>query len=100
MLSRVSLTSALLPDLRGRSIVRPITTISTPNSISRRWPSTILPSCAPAAAPMTPDTANTSAQGHFTVPARAWPKRLLAALTATAIALVPIATCGEGTPTT
>ena len=42
----------------------------------------------------------TSAQGHFTVRARAWPARLAAALAATAIALVPIAMCAAGTPTT
>src|SRR5581483_6436705 len=36
----------------------------------------------------------------FTWRARAWPKRLAAALAATATALVPIAACGEGTPTT
>ena len=35
MLSRVSCTSALPPDLRGRSIVSPTTTISTPNSIKQ-----------------------------------------------------------------
>ena len=100
MLSALSVTSGLPPDLRGRSIIRPTTTISTPNNSSRREPSTILPSCAPPAAPTMPETANTSAQGHFTVRARAWPARLAAALAATAMALVPMATCGEGTPTT
>ncbi len=86
--------------MRGRNIAMPTTIISTPNKVSSRPPSTILPSCAPPAAPAMPDNANTSAQGHFTVRARAWPARLVAALTATAIALVPMATCGEGTPTT
>jgi len=47
-----------------------------------------------------PDSANTSAQDHITVPPRAWLDRLMAALAATAIAEVPIATCGWGTPTT
>ena len=40
------------------------------------------------------------AQGQRTVRARAWPIRLIAALAATATALVPIATCADGTPTT
>ena len=39
--------------------------------ISSRVPSTILPSCAPKAAPITPAIANEMAQGHFTVPERA-----------------------------
>ena len=47
-----------------------------------------------------PAAANGSAQDHITVPPRAWFDRLTAALAATAIALVPIATCGSGTPTT
>jgi hypothetical protein len=47
-----------------------------------------------------PASANTMAQGHFTVLARAWPARLVAALIATAMALVPMATCGDSTPTT
>ncbi len=100
MVSALSVTFGSPPDLRGRSIVSPTTTISAPNSISRREPSTILPSCAPPAAPTMPDSANTSAQDHLTVRARAWPARLAAALAATAMALVPIATCADGTPTT
>ena len=46
----------------------------------------------PAAAYMPP-------QRHFTVPSRAWLSRPVAALAATAKALVPIATCGLLTPT-
>ena len=47
-----------------------------------------------------PAAANISAQDHTTVPPRAWFDRLTAALAATAMALVPIATWGSGTPTT
>ena len=54
----------------------------------------------PPKAPTIPAAAKTSAQDHTTVPPRAWLERLIAALAATAIALVPIATWGSGTPTT
>ena len=44
--------------------------------------------------------AKTVAQGHFTRPPRPCPIRLMRALTATAAAEVPMATCGSRTPTT
>ena len=51
-------------------------------------------------APAEPAAAKTKAQRHLTCPARACPQRLASALNATATALVPMATCGEATPTT
>ena len=53
-----------------------------------------------AKAPRTPAAANTAAQRHFTLPSRQCGRRLPSALAETATALVPIATCGEATPTT
>ena len=82
------------------SISVAITSITSANSASNFWPSSILPSSDPAKAPAIPAAANTSAQDHTTVPPRAWLERLTAALVATAIALVPIARCASGTPTT
>ena len=80
--------------------IRPATTsINIANSTSNFWPSTILLRLEPANAPSTPAAANTKAQRHFTVPRRACCARFAAALTATASALVPIATCALGTPT-
>ena len=58
-----------------------------------------LAAAAPASDPATPASANTAAQRHFTVPARAWGTRLPSALAATATAAVPIATCGDDMPT-
>ena len=46
-----------------------------------------------------PAMVKTVAHGHLTFPDRAWAIRLASALMETAIALVPIATCGEDTPT-
>ena len=81
--------------------IRPaITSINSANSANSFWPSTILPKIDPTKAPMIPAAAKVSAQDQRTVPPRAWFDRLTAALAATAIALVPIATWGSGTPTT
>ena len=77
-----------------------MTSMTSANSASSFWPSIILPSIEPPKAPTMPAAANISAQDHITVPPRAWLDRLIAAFAATAIALVPIATCGSGTPTT
>ena len=82
------------------SISAAMTSMISANSASSLWPSIILPSSEPAKAPMMPAAANGNAQDHITVPPRAWFERLTAALAATAMALVPIATCGSGTPTT
>ena len=49
---------------------------------------------------MTPLRAKTAPQRHFTVPNLAWLTRFMAAFTATATALVPMATWGFSTPTT
>ena len=76
-----------------------MTIIMAPNSTSSLWPSMCLASVDPRPAPTTPASVNTAAHGHFTLPARAWATRLLSALTDTASALVPIATCGGETPT-
>ena len=82
------------------SISAAITSISSANNASSFCPSIILPAIDPANAPATPAAANTSAHDQRTLPLRAWFDRFIAALAATATALVPIATCASGTPTT
>ena len=77
-----------------------MTIMTSANSASSFCPSTILPRIDPPKAPIMPAAANISAQDHTTVPPRAWLDRLIAAFAATAIALVPIARWGSGTPTT
>ncbi len=57
-------------------------------------------SVEPLHAPATPAAEKVTAQGHFTMPRRAWFTRFDSALRETAMALVPIARCGEATPTT
>ena len=66
---------AKLSERRGRSINRPTTIMRRPKRASSFSPSTALPAAAPAAAPTTPAPAKTSAHGHLTVCARAWPRR-------------------------
>ena len=87
------------PPARFFSISAPITIMRMPNRISKFWPSSCLATLAPANAPATPASENTIAQGQRTLPARQCAIMLANALIATAIALVPIATCGEATPT-
>jgi hypothetical protein len=99
-LSRVSLTSGASAVRRLRSIDRPTPTISSPNRTSSRLPSNAFPNSAPSAAPTIPAPANTAAHRHFTRPTRAWPIRLASAFTVTATVAVPIAACGDPTPTT
>jgi hypothetical protein len=100
MLDRFIFTSGRPMRERVFSISAAITSISSANNASNFWPSIILPRIDPANAPTTPAAANISAHDHTTVPPRAWFDRLTAALAATAIALVPIATWALGTPTT
>ena len=100
MLARVICTSGRPIRDRVFSIRTAITSISSANSASSFWPSIILPRIEPANAPTIPAAAKGSAQDHTTVPPRAWLDRLTAALAATAMALVPIATWASGTPTT
>jgi len=99
-LVKLILTSGKPSRVRVFSISIAMTIMTSANSASSFWPSTILPRIDPPNAPIMPAIANTSAQDHTTVPPRAWLDRLTAALAATAIALVPIATWGSGTPTT
>ena len=94
------LTSASPIRDRVFSISMAITSMISANSASSFWPSTILPRIEPPKAPTIPAAANTSAQDQITVPPRAWLERLIAAFVATAMALVPIAIWGSGTPTT
>jgi hypothetical protein len=54
----------------------------------------------PPNAPTIPATAKTPAHSHFTVFMRACDTRFAAAFTATAKAVVPMAMCTLGTPTT
>ena len=82
------------------SINSAMTIMTSANSASNLWPSIILPRIDPPNAPAMPAAAKISAQDQITVPPRAWLDRLTAALAATAIALVPIATWGSATPTT
>jgi hypothetical protein len=77
----------------------PTTSINIANSAMSFCPSIILLRLDPPKAPTTPAAANMDAQFHFTVPLRACGARLAAALTATASALVPMATWALGTPT-
>lgn len=76
-----------------------MTIMSSPNRKSSHRPSNDLPIVEPRPAPTIPQAANTSAQGQRTLPARARVIRLDKALSATATALVPMATCVDGTPT-
>ena len=78
----------------------PTTTMTSPNRASSFSPSSALATVEPARAPSTPAAANTAAQRHLTFPARQCVSRLPRALTETAKALVPMATCGEAHPTT
>ncbi len=100
MLDQFICTSGSPTRARVFSIKAAITSITSANSASSFWPSSILPKIDPVNAPIIPAAAKVSAQDHFTVPPRAWFDRLSAALVATAMALVPIATWGSGTPTT
>ena len=97
--SRVSHADWRPPVSLGRSIIRPTTIINTPNSATSFWPSISLPRAAPANAPPTPARLNTMAQGQRIGALRACRARPAAALTATAKAAVPMATCGDGMPT-
>ena len=83
-----------------RNISAATVNINSANSANNFCPSTNIPNDEPPNAPATPAAANTRAQRHFTFPARAWLITFAPALTATARALVPIATCGLVTPTT
>jgi hypothetical protein len=85
---------------RGISMAIPTAIITSANSGKRICASVRLPSAAPAIAPAAPAAANTVAHGHLTLPRRAWATTLAKALTDTASALVPMATCGLATPTT
>jgi hypothetical protein len=79
----------------------PTTIISNANSGKRMRASVILPMAAPIAAPTYAGGGeHCIAQRHFTLPRRAWLMRLAKALIETAMALVPMATCGLATPTT
>ena len=100
MLSRVIFASGTPIRVRVFSIKTAITSISSANSASSFCPSSILPKIEPMKAPTIPAAANISAHDHRTVPLRAWFDKLMAALAATAMALVPIATWGSDTPTT
>ena len=100
MLVQSIFTSGRPARARVFSIRVAISSITSANSASSFWPSSILPKIEPANAPMIPAAAKVSAHDQRTVPPREWLDRLTAALAATAIALVPIATCGSGTPTT
>ena len=96
--SRSSWTPAR-PFTDRRLSMTPLMTIMTPaNNARSLWPSTIVPTVEPISAPTTPAAANTRAHRHCTTPERACCARFAAALTATATALVPIATWGMGTP--
>ena len=99
-LVKLILTSGRPSRARVLSISIAMTSITSANNASRLCPSSILPRIEPPKAPATPAAANISAHDHTTVPPRAWLDRLTAALAATAIALVPIATWGSPTPTT
>ena len=96
----VTRTSGLPAAARGRSIAAPTAIMASAKKNNSAWPSTILPSVEPSAAPATPATAKIAAHGHLTLPARQWPMRLAKALAATASALVPMARCGSLMPTT
>src|SRR5690242_372763 len=69
--------------------------MTNPKSARSSVPSSCLPRLAPANAPATPAAVNTIAQGHFTVPSRAWLASPHAALGATATAEEPMATWAE-----
>ncbi len=86
-----TLTSGRPTRERVFSISSAMTIITSANSASSFWPSTILPRIEPPNAPAMPAAAKISATDHTTVPPRAWFDRLIAAFAATAIALVPIA---------
>src|SRR5215831_19754227 len=60
---------------RRLNISAATTSISSANSASSLWPSSILPSAAPANAPATPDAEKTMGHGHFTVTGDACPTR-------------------------
>ena len=77
----------------------PTTIISIPKSVRSLCPSTSFATVDPATAPVMPAIVKTTAHGHLTFPERACATRLASALTETASALAPIATCGEDTPT-
>ena len=96
----LSRTVGSQPLARGRSIAIPTATITRANRIRSFLPSTSLPTVDPAVAPSTPAAAKAAAHGQLTLPRRQCPTRLPSALTPTAKALVPIATCGLRTPTT
>jgi hypothetical protein len=85
---------------RGRSMAMPTAIIASANRNKSLSPETGLPIEDPIAAPTMPAAANVAAHGHFTLPARQWPIRLPKALSETASALVPIATCASLMPTT
>ena len=99
-LVKLILTSGKPSRARVFSISIAMTSITSANNASSLCPSSILPRIEPPKAPAIPAAANISAHDHTTVPPRAWLDRLTAALAATAIALVPIATWGSPTPTT
>jgi hypothetical protein len=89
------------PSLRGRrNIETAIPAMAKAKQSSRRLPSTCLARLEPSSEPIRPAAAKTLAHGHFTRPPRQWPRRLLAALKATAAVEVPMTTCGSRTPTT
>src|SRR5262249_56905501 len=84
----------------GRCMAMPTAIIASANRNKSLSPATSLPIEEPIAAPVMPAAANVAAHGHFTLPARQWPTRLPNALSETASALVPMATCASLMPTT
>ena len=100
MLAQLIRTSGSPTLDRLLSISNAITSMISANSASSFWPSSILPKIDPPKAPTIPAAAKGSAHDQRTVPPRAWFDKLKAALAATAMALVPIATWASGTPTT
>ena len=100
MMERVRCTSGLPAKAGLRNIDSAITAIATEKASNSCVPSTCLAILEPIIDPAKPDSANTVAQGHFTLPPRQCPNRLNSAIAATAAADVPMATCGSLTPTT